>query len=226
MLIMIFDTETNGLPPKNATFHNSNAFPYILQLSYLIIDSKKGNITDKENDIIKIPEHISIPEVVSNINKLTKEICEENGKQVKEVLEKFLYNLTKVDVLVAHNYNFDKLMLLAELKRNNLLTNIIQQKMLNGYCTMENGTNLCKLPRHYHTYNNASFKYPKLVELYHHLFIKNINNPIYLDETKLHDALADVVVTARCYFKMNDNIDIYEKFQDYKKLFDEKVYLC
>ena len=33
---MIFDTETNGLIPKNVTYHNSNAFPYILQLSYII----------------------------------------------------------------------------------------------------------------------------------------------------------------------------------------------
>ena len=31
MNVIIFDTETNGLIPRNTTYHNSNAFPYILQ---------------------------------------------------------------------------------------------------------------------------------------------------------------------------------------------------
>ena len=52
---MIFDTETNGLIPKNITYHNSNAFPYILQLSYIIYDYKNYKIITIEIDIIKIP---------------------------------------------------------------------------------------------------------------------------------------------------------------------------
>ena len=223
---MIFDTETNGLIPKNITYHNSNAFPYILQLSYIIYDYKNYKIITIEDDIIKIPKNVEIPNEVTNINNIDKNLCETKGENIKSVLQKFIYNLGKTNLLVAHNYNFDKTMILAELKRNNLLTSQIQKKLLDGYCTMVNSTNLCKIPSGYHTYNNSSFKYPKLVELYNHLFIKNEKNPIYLDSTKLHNSLCDVIVTMRCYFKMNYNIDIYEKSQDYKKIFNENVSLC
>ena len=226
MNVIIFDTETNGLIPRNTTYHNSNAFPYILQLSYIVYNDKNNKITTIEDNVIKIPKNVEISQQITNINNIDKNICETKGINIKDVLEKFIYNLSNSNVIVAHNYNFDKIMILAELKRNNMLTSQIQQKLLQGYCTMENGTNLCKIPRAYHTYNNSSFKYPKLVELYNHLFIKNDKNPLFLDETKLHNSLCDVIVTSRCYFKMNYNIDIYEKSQDYKGLFNELVYLC
>ena len=226
MNVMIFDTETNGLIPKNVTYHNSNAFPYILQLSYIIYDFKSNTMVTIEDDIIKIPTHVEISQEVTNINNIDKNLCESKGEKIKGVLEKFIYNLGRTNILVAHNYTFDKTMILAELKRNNLITSQIQKKLLDGYCTMKNSTNLCKIPSGYHTYNNSSFKYPKLIELYNHLFIKNVNNPINLDTSKLHNSLCDVIVTMRCYFKITHDIDIYENSESYKKIFNKYVYLC
>ena len=222
---MVFDTETNGLIPKNVTYHNSNSFPYILQLSYIIYTYDTNKILCIEDDIVKIPINVNIPEEVTNINKITKSITEEKGIPIRDILEKFIFNLSRISVLVAHNYNFDKNMLLAELKRNNMLTNNIQKLFLKGYCTMQNSIQLCKIPKGYHNYNNSSFKFPKLIELYYYLFIKNNNNPMYLDQRKLHNSLCDVIVTLRCYFKMNYKIDIYESSQEYKKLFDKNVLL-
>ena len=198
----------------------------ILQLSYIIYTYDTNEILCIEDDIVKIPININIPQEVTNINKITKKITEEKGILIRDILEKFIFNLSRTSIIVAHNYNFDKNMLFAELKRNNMLTNVIQKLFLKGYCTMENSIQLCKIPKGYHNYNNSSFKYPKLIELYNYLFIKNSNNPIYLDQSKLHNSLCDVIVTLRCYFKMNYKIDVYETSEEYKTLFNNNVFLC
>ena len=35
MKILVFDTETNGLPEKNASIYDLNKWPHIIQLSYI-----------------------------------------------------------------------------------------------------------------------------------------------------------------------------------------------
>ena len=58
-------------------------------------------------------------------------------------------------------------------------------------------------------------KYPKLLELYNHFFNDNPNN--------LHNAMADVVITLICYYKMEYNENIVEISSDIKYL--KKCYL-
>ena len=58
-------------------------------------------------------------------------------------------------------------------------------------CTMKIGTDVCKIPGPY------GFKWPKLEELYRHLFGENFIGA--------HDALSDCQATASCFFKMAEN---------------------
>jgi len=41
MKILIFDTETSGLPERNASITEIHKWPHILQLSYILFDQIK-----------------------------------------------------------------------------------------------------------------------------------------------------------------------------------------
>lgn len=76
---------------------------------------------------------------------------------------------------------------------------------------MENAKAICQLT--YKTRDGRIIpKYPKLLELFKHFF-----NEI---PSGLHNAMTDVIVTLRCYYKMQFNIDIFEYSLDIKKLKD------
>ena len=49
MKILVFDTETTGLPEKNASIYSYNQWPYIIQLSYIFYDMSNNNIIVKDD---------------------------------------------------------------------------------------------------------------------------------------------------------------------------------
>lgn len=88
------------------------------------------------------------------------------------------------DILVAHNLNFDHRIVWAEFIRAGRQP----RSGLHKICTMQKSTNVTKIP------SARGYKWPKLEELYRHLFAKEIENA--------HDALADVVACKDCFFKL------------------------
>ncbi len=57
------------------------------------------------------------------------------------------------------------------------------------YCTMKTTVNFCRIPRY-----NGGYKWPTLQELHRKLF----GHP----HTAAHDARADVVACAKCFFEL------------------------
>ena len=52
MKIVVFDTETSGLPKeKNASIYETDKWPYILQLSFIIYDIERNEI-EKERQMM------------------------------------------------------------------------------------------------------------------------------------------------------------------------------
>ena len=52
MKIVVFDTETSGLPSeRNPSIYETQKWPYILQLSFIIYDNEKNEIEKEVNDI-------------------------------------------------------------------------------------------------------------------------------------------------------------------------------
>ena len=115
MMIVIFDTETSNLIPKDLSLiaKNLHKFPYVLQLSWITYNTDtKQSI---ENDfIIKCP--IPIPEESTKIHGITDQMSE-NGFEFSEVFDMFLQDVLECDILVAHNINFDLNMLEIECLR-------------------------------------------------------------------------------------------------------------
>lgn len=194
MKILVFDTETSGLPfEKNSSIYDTNKWPYILQLSYVIYNLTTNLIELRYNTYVKISPEVEITKDSEKIHGITREKCDK-GKLIHEVLYEFKNNMIECDLLIGHNVSFDKRMLIVEGIRNKINLNLITT-----YCTMKNSVELCKIEKI--NYENKTYlKYPTLNELYFYLF--NIN------PKKLHNAYIDVLVCLKCYLMMEKKINV------------------
>jgi DNA polymerase-3 subunit epsilon len=206
MKCLFFDTETNGLYRKGKPFSEQ---PYILQLSWLIIENNSYVLKDY---YIKIPDNVEIPKEASNIHGITKEYLNENGVNIKIALNEFLKDTKNLDYIVAHNIYFDENMINLELARLNSYDNIIDNVIPNKckkYCTMKNGTNVTNIIKE-NSYGKY-FKYPKLNELYKKIFENE-------EVDNYHNSKVDIICSSRCFYKMNKefDIDIFQKIPNLK----------
>jgi len=216
MKILVFDTETTGLPEKNATIYNHNQWPYIVQLSYVLYDLS-NNTTIIKDHYIKISNHVEITPKSYEIHKITKEMLNTKGIHIKQALTEFNKYLKICDIVVAHNISFDKRMIFVESFRNKLdqyFTQYIDSTKITKpeYCTMKNTAPFCNLIR-LSSSNKTYIKSPKLTELYQKLFPENI-----IPEN-LHNSLIDILITLRCYIKILYNKDVLEINENIKKYF-------
>ena len=226
MRVLIFDTETSGLPDgRNPSILSTTKWPYIMQLSYLYIDLSKNTIIKKYNSIIKISENVSVNEESIAIHGITKARSLSEGIDISDALKEFNRDLLDCHVVIGHNISFDKRMIMVECIRNKIYHNFTINNVKKAeYCTMKNSIELCKIPfannknnKRSHedaSYNRlVSYKWPKLIELYRHLFGANE------EPTNLHNAMVDVLICARAYVKMTTNSDIMETNNGFRVLF-------
>lgn len=191
MNVLIFDTETTGLPITkgyDSYYDYTNISKYnssrLVQISWKLFNDK--NCISNFDYIIK-PDNFKIYN--SNIHGITTEYANENGINFSVVTNSFLNDLEKCDTIVAHNFNFDKHILLSEFSRYDYtgLIKIFNEKQ--NFCTMNNTTKLLKLK------NKGGYpKSPKLSELYTYLFNKEPEN--------LHNSKYDTLHTSKCFFEL------------------------
>ena len=201
--IMIFDTETTGLIPKNKT--NITDFPYITQLSYVIYNVETKQIENIYNNYINIPQHIIISELITNLTGITRELCDAKGKNITDVLINFYNAYIQCDYVVAHNWEFDSKILFIEYMRND---NEIQQRIPKAYKIFTSDVDKVLGVRHYCTMKTGQMiyrlkKYPKLSEIHQKLFKTIPEN--------MHNSLIDTLVCLRCFLVMEHNITITDE---------------
>lgn len=216
MKVLVFDTETSGLPEKEASIYDKSKWPYIVQLSYILYDLSNNSSLIK-NNYIKLDESVTISQESFNIHNISREILNEQGIHIVPALKEFNECLKICDVVVGHNISFDKRLIFVECFRHNVsqyFTQFINNQKIHKpeFCTMKNTIQLCKLERLSKT-NQVYNKMPKLSELYLILFP---NEPLPKD---LHNSLIDVAMTLRCYVKYVYNSDIVEVNDTLKELF-------
>jgi len=219
MKLLVFDTETTGLPPKTKSIQieDLDLWPYIVQFSYIVYDTENNSIIKIKDSIIKIP--IVMCQEVIDIHGITNEMSQSSTCNIENVLEEFHKDFENVDCVVAHNVNFDLNMVKIELMRlsvrengveifKSILKNINSAKQ-NVYCTMAISTDMCNL-KVISKFGNYYTKFPKLSELHCKLF--------GIVPKNLHNSMNDVVICLRCYFKLTSNIDIREKSLEIREL--------
>jgi DNA polymerase-3 subunit alpha len=216
MRFLVFDTETTGLPKsKYSDPKNIYDWPYIVQFSYIIYDLREHSIEKIVDRIIKIPSDVAISEESSRIHCITKNDTEERGLPIDEIIYEFINDFKTADVVVGHNLGFDINVLTAEMYRlsksmeddeTKMLDLLRKIKIVNDkkkiYCTMKESGVICNIKAFTKT-NKEYIKFPTLSELHSHLFGYVPRN--------LHNSLNDVMVTARCFAKLNFSVDIFEK---------------
>ncbi len=183
-MYVIFDTETTGIPRSwRAPVTDLDNWPRLVQLAWHLYD-KDGTKLDAQDLIIK-PEGFTIPVEVARIHGITTERAMSEGVPLALALDTFACSLNDAEFLVAHNINFDEMVLGAEYLR---VHNVNKLDGKGRICTMQGSTAYCEIPGPY------GYKWPRLLELHQKLFNAGFDNA--------HNAATDVVVTAKCFWEL------------------------
>uniref|UniRef100_A0A6C0B046 Exonuclease domain-containing protein n=1 Tax=viral metagenome TaxID=1070528 RepID=A0A6C0B046_9ZZZZ len=220
MLVLVFDTETDGLPQNMRAIPNINNYqdwPKIVQLSYMLYDTDANKIVLCHNYVIRVS---NISHESTKIHGITNEKSQRDGIPIKEALKLFIENMKKADLIVAHNVEFDQKVILAELysamvqekESESEFTNTESNYWVNSighmlytkkyYCTMQESIDLCSLESFTKVDKKPYKKFPSLLELYRHLF--------GYEPQGLHNAIIDVVVCFQCFYKMRFGVVVRE----------------
>jgi len=225
MRVLIFDTETTGLPKtKYINTDTLKLWPYIVQFSYIIFDTTKNDILETCDNVVKVYNGVNIPEESIVFHGITNKMSQEKGVDIFKILNEFCCHLKNVDMLVGHNISFDINMVKVELHRiiyenssniseneiNSIKSNLILLTNFNNvYCTLQKSINLCDIIKT-NKFGKTYKKFPKLVELHQKLFTTTPNN--------LHNSFNDILVTLRCFMKLKYDVDLNETCEQFNQI--------
>jgi DNA polymerase III epsilon subunit-like protein len=187
-MFFFFDCETTGLPRiRYFSPEVADDWPHIVQLAWARYDLA-GNPLDARCHIVR-PEGFTIPADSTRIHGITDARAREVGRDLAEVLDEFLEAAgAPGTTLVAHNFDYDRGVVGAELVRTRKPLGFLE---LPGICTMKETTELCALPR---PGGGLGHKWPTLEELHCYCFGCSYEGA--------HDAARDLEACARAYFKL------------------------
>lgn len=227
MFVLVFDTETTGLPKTKVINESTiNSLPYIVQLSYMIYDTDSTKIIKISDNIVKIPENVELTKESIAIHGIDRNKINENGKPIVKILQEFLTDIDSTDLIIAHNIDFDINMIIVELYRSAMDTKnshikeinlpvTVQLQYMNRYCTMKNSMELCNIKKFSKTTGNEYVKFPTLTETYHKLFNVKPNN--------MHNSLNDIYACFRCFYKLKYKKDICQEDAEFNKLLKDAL---
>jgi DNA polymerase III epsilon subunit-like protein len=186
-MFLFIDCETTGLPrSRYFSTENVDDWPHLVQIAWARY-AVRGNPESARCHIVR-PEGFRIPADATRIHGITHRHARRVGKDLEKVLDEFLEALeVPGTILVAHNLEYDRNVVGAELVRTRKPLGILE---LNGFCTMKQTTELCQLPRP----GGFGYKWPTLDELHCFCFGHSYEGA--------HDAARDLEACARSFFKL------------------------
>ncbi len=182
---LFFDVETSGLPVWHAPASDPSQ-PHLVQLAALVTDDE-GEEKGSFHSIIR-PEGWTIPAQAAAIHGITDEIALSLGVPLVVALVAFSGFCLVATELVAHNLDFDLLMLRAACLRAGGNVRLFNRPR--HICTMRDSTDVLKLPG-----RRGQFKWPRLEEAYRHFHDGR-------DFEGAHHAMADVRACAAIHFAL------------------------
>lgn len=183
-MYLIFDTETTGLPKNySAPIEDLDNWPRLVQLAWQL-HGPKGELISAQNYIVK-PEGFTIPFNAEKVHGISTKRAQEEGHDLKEVLEIFKADLAKTESTIGHNIEFDNKIIGAEFLRKEIENNLQE---IHDIDTSEVSVEFCNLAGGI----GGKLKKPKLIELYEKLFGEPFDDA--------HDAAYDVDATSKAFF--------------------------
>lgn len=194
-MILFFDTETTGLPLRGQYDNPRHPqTPRLVELGALLF-TDEGSCIEKLEHIVK-PNGFEIPKAASDVHGITTERALTEGIPLKLVMPEFEDLQLHADRLVAHNIQYDWLIL----RRAYMDVDSFIFSSIERFCTKEAYTPICRIPG----FRRGEFKWPTLMEAHKFVFNEEFSGA--------HGALADVYACARLYFKLKDiNLPRFEE---------------
>lgn len=190
MTYLFFDTETTGLPDYRMPAEWEGQ-PRICQLGAIVTDAD-GRVKAEANLLIK-PDGWSIPDASAAVHGITQSDAEKYGFSIRAALSIFDRLMPMARTIVAHNLQFDLMMIQIEAARTDT-SNMRFDFPAECYCTMTNATPVLQLPptAKMAARGKTEFKKPNLQEAYRHFFGREFEGA--------HDAMADVRACRDVFF--------------------------
>jgi len=192
MKLLVFDTETTGLPKMKLLRETVEFWPYMVQFSFLLFDIDTYSYQEFDY-VIRCP----VPIENDHIHGITSSMNEKRGFAFSDIYPIFQECYKQADLCIGHNLSFDIDMLRAECLR----IDKVFVMDIPSYCTMKSTTTMCALP---------NMKWPTLLQLHQHLFQES--------PSELHNSMIDVWACLRCYIKIMYQIDLTDKIKKIKTL--------
>lgn len=195
MKILITDTETSGLPPRNSYWETDfESFPYVVELAWQVYstagDTYDLPVLDYESSHIIRPDGYLIPEEASNVHGITNSMANEKGLYGKDVFRHFITDISRCDKIVGHNIHFDTAII-----KSHLLRLGIGADVFNGPMDKEKRVDTMKPSgTNYVVSKGLSGKWPKLCDIYRVMFNREMEGA--------HGALCDVKATKEVFFEL------------------------
>ncbi len=186
MKLIVFDTETTGLPKTKApATKGPNNWPHLVSLAWIVVEDDR---IVKEVYRVIHPSNWVIPPESTAIHGITHEQACREGVSLRDALLEF--TTESADCWIAHNMQFD--------------ANVIAHACLwdtgmpfagfpKRFCTMESSRQMCALP---FPAGGTGYKPPRLHELYRHV-MKRDPEPNRLHNS-LYDAQCVVTILQHC----------------------------
>jgi DNA polymerase III epsilon subunit-like protein len=194
-----------------------------------MFDTDTNTILKSYDAIVKVKPYNVISKDSIKFHGITQEISESKGIGIDNVLAEFIGDLEQVDMMVAHNIEFDLNMIRVEVLRleqsliaqGNMDVRMINVKLRmplliqtkNLYCTMKESIELCKIEKE--NSRGTYYKFPTLAELHKYLFD--------VEPKHLHNSFHDILCTIRCFIKMKYNQDIVEQNPQFQELIQKLI---
>lgn len=189
-MLLFYDTETDGfvhkeLPPS----HNSQ--PHIVQLGALLTEDDGTEVSSM--DVIIKPNGYTIPDSAAKVHGITTEMANRVGIPAVLAVGMFLNLRHAAHTVVAHNEDFDHLVLDAAIHR---LGKPVSKPWPKRFCTMNAAAPICNIPPTAKM-KAAGFNKPKAPSL------TECTKLFFNEELAgAHNAMVDVRGCARVYFHL------------------------
>lgn len=178
-LILIYDTETTGIPIWDIPSDDPNQ-PHLVQLTAGIYEKSSEKLVHLINYVIA-PQGWEIPLATIELHGITNEFAHQYGVSESYALSSLNF-LWQGYEKVGHNISFDNRIIRIGLKRNFEEAVVDRWKESKSFCTMIEAQKI------------LGGKRLKLSELYRKLFDKEM--------PEKHDSLTDMFACAEIYFKL------------------------
>ena len=164
---LIFDTETTSKADfKLPSYHPTQ--PHLVQLGMILVDTSNWITKAQLSMLVKLREGITIDKGAESTHGISSEQCNRFGVHPDTAAGIFCDLYQQSDILVAHNLQFDSIVMEAALHRScstrkNKLSKLMDENDdKQRICTMHESTELVKLPGKH----GNNYKWPSLSETY------------------------------------------------------------